>query len=34
MEVAIAIFLGAYLIAIGVISWIRISKDYKGGKEQ
>ncbi len=31
MELAIAIFLGIFLIAIGVMSYIRISRDYKGG---
>lgn len=29
MEVAIAVFLGAFLIAIGVISYRRLCKDYK-----
>ncbi len=34
MEYAICIFLGAYLIAIGIISYLRISKDYKGGNKK
>lgn len=29
MEVAIAIFLGAFLSAIGVVGYIRICKDYR-----
>lgn len=33
MEYAIAIFLGAYLVTIGVISLVRITKDFKGGKK-
>lgn len=34
MEIAIAVFLGAFLAVIGVIGYIRISKDYKdGGKK-
>lgn len=33
METIIAIFLGIYLIVIGVISYIRVSKDFKEGKK-
>ena len=29
MEIAIAIFLGAYLVGIGIISFIRMSKDFE-----
>ncbi len=29
METAIAIFLGAFLTAIGAVGYYRISKDYK-----
>ena len=29
MELAIAIFLGAFLSAIGVVGYYRISKDFK-----
>lgn len=32
MELAIAIFLGAFLSAIGVIGYCRISKDFKENK--
>ena len=31
MEIIIAIFLGVFLAAIGIIGYIRISKDFKGG---
>lgn len=34
MEIIITCFLGAYLLAIGIISFIRVSKDFKGGKKQ
>lgn len=31
MEIAIAVFLGAFLIGIGVLAYIRVNKDYKNG---
>ncbi len=31
MEIGIAIFLGTFLALIGVIGYVRISKDFKGG---
>ena len=34
MEWIIAIFLGAYLLAIGILCFIRTDKDFKGDKEQ
>ena len=34
MELAISIFLGIFLITIGAMSYIRISKDYKGGRKK
>ena len=34
MELVISIFLGVFLIAIGVMSYVRISKDYKGGHKK
>ena len=34
MELVIALFLGAFLIAIGAMSYIRISRDYKGGRRK
>lgn len=33
MEIIISVFLGAYLMFIGIISYIRIRKDFKGGKK-
>ena len=33
MEYVISVFLGAYLVAIGIISLIRINKDYKDGEK-
>ena len=33
MEVIIAIFLGAFLSAIGVVGYIRICKDFKEDKK-
>lgn len=32
MEIIIAIFLGAFLVGLGVLSYYRITKDYKGEK--
>ena len=34
MEMGIAIFLGAFLIGIGVLAYCRISKDFKGGNKK
>ena len=34
MELVIALFLGAFLIVIGAMSYIRISRDYKGGRRK
>lgn len=34
MEVIIAIFLGAFLSAIGVVGYIRISQDFKKGEKK
>lgn len=34
MEIIIAIFLGAFLSAIGVIGYIRICKDFKKEEER
>lgn len=34
MELAISIFLGVFLIAIGVMSYVRISNDYKRGHKK
>lgn len=33
MEFVISIFLGAYLLGIGILCYVRISKDFKGGKK-
>ncbi len=33
MEIIISIFLGAYLLAIGILCYVRVSKDFKGGKK-
>lgn len=30
MEYIISLFLGAYLLAIGILCYIRIKKDFKG----
>ena len=34
MELAIAIFLGAFLSMIGAIGYWRLSRDFKEGKEE
>ena len=34
MEIIIAIFLGAFLVAIGLLGYIRISKDFKDGDKK
>lgn len=34
MEVLIAVFLGAYLVGIGIISYIRIRKDFEEVQKQ
>lgn len=34
MEIVIAIFLGAFLVAIGLLGYIRISKDFKDGDKK
>lgn len=34
MEVIIAIFLGAFLSAIGVVGYIRINQDFKKGEKK
>lgn len=31
MEIAIAVFLGAFLASIGVLCYVRVSKDFKDG---
>ncbi len=33
MEYIVSIFLGVYLLSIGLICYFRITKDYKGGKK-
>lgn len=33
METAIAIFLGAFLMTIGIVSYIRVCKDFKEVQE-
>lgn len=33
MEIIISIFLGVYLMFIGIISYVRIRRDFKGGKK-
>ncbi len=33
MEYIISIFLGIYLLTIGILCYIRIRKDFKGGKK-
>jgi len=32
MEILISFFLGAFLMTIGILSYIRISKDFKEGQ--
>ena len=34
MEIVIAVFLGAFLVAIGLLGYIRISKDFKDGDKK
>lgn len=34
MELAIAIFLGAFLVAIGALAFYRISKDFLEGEDK
>lgn len=34
MEFVISIFLGAYLLTIGIFCYVRISKDFKGGSKK
>lgn len=31
MEIAISVFLGGFLVVIGIISYIRINKDFSEG---
>lgn len=33
MEIIISIFLGAFLISIGIVGYCRISKDFKEGDQ-
>lgn len=34
MEFVISVFLGAYLLAIGILCYVRITKDFKGGNKK